>query len=40
MGIDATHKIGSETSRDWGRIATIDQATKEQIELIAEAIGI
>jgi len=40
MGIDATHKIGSETSRDWGRIATIDQLTKEQIEQIALSLGI
>jgi len=40
MGIDATHKIGSETDRDWGRIASIDSATKEQIEQIANALGI
>ncbi|MGB7450600.1 MAG: UbiD family decarboxylase [Lysobacterales bacterium] len=40
MGIDATQKIGSETSRDWGRIATIDQLTREQIEEIAQSLGI
>jgi len=40
MGIDATNKIGSETSRDWGRIASVDNATKEQIEKIAQALGI
>jgi len=40
MGIDATHKIGSESDRDWGRIASVDRATKEQIEQIANALGI
>jgi 4-hydroxy-3-polyprenylbenzoate decarboxylase len=40
MGIDATHKIGSETDRDWGKIAGIDRATREQIEEIAQALGI
>ena len=39
MGIDATHKIGSETDRDWGRVAGVDRATKEQIEQIAQALG-
>jgi len=40
MGIDATHKIGSETDRDWGRIAGVDRATKEQIEEIAKTLGL
>jgi 4-hydroxy-3-polyprenylbenzoate decarboxylase len=40
MGIDATNKIGSETDRDWGRIAGADEATKEQIEEIAKALGL
>jgi 4-hydroxy-3-polyprenylbenzoate decarboxylase len=40
MGIDATHKIGSETTRDWGKIATVDAATREQIEAIAKELGI
>ena len=35
MGIDATNKIGSETSRDWGRVAKMDKATKKQIQAIA-----
>ncbi len=39
MGIDATHKIGSESDRDWGRVASVDHATKEQIEQIAQALG-
>ncbi|MDX2417665.1 MAG: UbiD family decarboxylase [Xanthomonadales bacterium] len=40
MGIDATHKTGSETSRKWGRIATIDHLTQQQIEEIAQNLGI
>jgi len=40
MGIDATHKIGSETKRDWGKIATMDSQTKTQIDNIAEILGI
>ena len=40
MGIDATNKIGSETNRDWGRMASIDHATREQIEQIALDLGI
>jgi len=40
MGIDATNKIASETDRNWGRIATMDQATKEQIENIAQSLGL
>jgi 4-hydroxy-3-polyprenylbenzoate decarboxylase len=40
MGIDATNKTGSETDRDWGRVAGIDPATKVQIEVIAQALGI
>lgn len=40
MGIDATHKIGPETDRDWGRVAKFDQATREQIDIIANELGI
>ena len=40
MGIAATNITGSETSRDWGRIANMDPATEEQIEQIALALGI
>ncbi len=40
MGIDATHKIAAETDRDWGRVASVDRATKAQIETIAKALGI
>lgn len=39
MGIDATHKLGSETSRTWGKPLTPDSATAEQIEEIAKKLG-
>ena len=40
MGIDATHKIASETDRSWGRVATFDKLTIDQIEAVAMALGL
>jgi 4-hydroxy-3-polyprenylbenzoate decarboxylase len=40
MGIDATRKIGSETHRQWGRIASMDDATLKQIEELAKTLGL
>ena len=40
MGIDATNKIDCETSRDWGRVATMDKATKKQIQAIARQLDL
>ena len=40
MGIDATHKLGSETDRDWGRVARMDSATEAQVEEIARELGL
>ena len=40
MGIDATNKIATETDRTWGRVARMDATTKEQMEHIAQALGI
>ena len=40
MGIDATHKTAPETNRDWGRPATVDPVTREQIDKIARDLGI
>ncbi|MDT8319280.1 MAG: UbiD family decarboxylase [Xanthomonadales bacterium] len=40
MGIDATHKQPPETSRDWGRAARMDRATREQVEEIARSLGL
>ena len=40
MGIDATNKVASETERIWGRIARMDKTTKEQVDHIAEHLGL
>jgi 4-hydroxy-3-polyprenylbenzoate decarboxylase len=40
LGIDATNKIGAETSRDWGRVATTDRATSEWLEQFAADLGL
>ena len=40
MGIDATNKVGSETDRDWGKVAVVDRAVTDQIEEIASTLGI
>ena len=40
MGIDATNKLPAETDRQWGRVATMDRATKEQVKEIARQLGI
>ncbi len=40
MGIDATNKIAAETDRSWGRVARMDASTKEQMEHIAQALGL
>jgi len=40
MGIDATNKLAAETSRSWGRVASMDHATREQVEDIARSLGL
>lgn len=40
MGIDATNKFPAETDRKWGRIANMDETTKEQVRYIADGLGI
>jgi 4-hydroxy-3-polyprenylbenzoate decarboxylase len=40
MGIDATHKLGAETRRTWGRVARMDSATRKAAENIARQLGI
>ena len=40
MGIDATHKISPETSRKWGKTATLDTKTRKFIDAIAKNLGI
>ena len=40
MGIDATTKLPPETSREWGRPAVVDDATKERIDELAQKLGL
>lgn len=40
MGIDATNKIGSETDRVWGRLASVDSTTKKEIEHIIRQLDL
>ena len=40
MGIDATRKISPETSREWGKTATVDPETRKFINAIARDLGI
>jgi 4-hydroxy-3-polyprenylbenzoate decarboxylase len=40
MGIDATRKINPETSRKWGKTATLDTETRKFIDEIAKNLGI
>ncbi|HRY06909.1 MAG TPA: UbiD family decarboxylase [Hyphomicrobiaceae bacterium] len=38
LGIDATRKIDTETTRDWGKRLEMDQATRERIDKLAEKL--
>ncbi len=40
MGIDATTKIGSETSREWGRRITMDPAIVKKVDALWKQIGL
>lgn len=40
MGIDATHKIGGETTREWGRVIKMDTAIKQKIDGIWNELDI
>jgi len=40
MGIDATHKMPEESSRDWGRIADTTPATERRVEALWSALGL
>ena len=40
MGIDATHKVGSETSRTWGRAAVPDRGVEARVEAIWQSLGL
>jgi 4-hydroxy-3-polyprenylbenzoate decarboxylase len=40
LGIDATNKIGSETSREWGRVLAMDPAVSRRIDDLWERLGL
>jgi len=40
LGIDATNKIGSETSREWGRVLAMDPAVVRSIDGLWERLGL
>ncbi len=39
LGIDATNKIGSDTSRAWGRVLTMDPAVSRRIDELWDRLG-
>jgi len=40
MGMDATHKWEGETSREWGRTITMDEAVKQRVDELWVELGI
>ena len=40
LGIDATNKIGTETTREWGRVITMDRAVAERVDRIWSRLGL
>jgi 4-hydroxy-3-polyprenylbenzoate decarboxylase len=40
LGIDATTKIGTETSREWGRVIAMDPAVVERVDRIWSRLGL
>ncbi len=40
LGIDATNKIGAETSREWGRPLTMDRSVADRIDRMWSRIGL
>lgn len=40
LGIDATNKIGAETSREWGRPLHMDRAVVDRVDRIWAALGL
>jgi 4-hydroxy-3-polyprenylbenzoate decarboxylase len=40
MGIDATCKISPESTRTWGRVASMDRATRERVDHIVRSLGL
>jgi 4-hydroxy-3-polyprenylbenzoate decarboxylase len=40
LGIDATNKIGAETSREWGRPLTPDRAVMDRVDRMWSRLGL
>ncbi|MCX7145678.1 MAG: 3-octaprenyl-4-hydroxybenzoate decarboxylase, partial [Sulfuritalea sp.] len=40
MGIDATNKWPGETTREWGRLITMDKAVKERVDALWQQLGL
>jgi 4-hydroxy-3-polyprenylbenzoate decarboxylase len=40
MGLDATNKIGAETSREWGRAARLDPAVSARVDALWPKLGL
>jgi 4-hydroxy-3-polyprenylbenzoate decarboxylase len=40
MGIDATNKWPGETSREWGRVITMDESVKARVDQIWQELGL
>jgi 4-hydroxy-3-polyprenylbenzoate decarboxylase len=40
LGIDATTKIGTETTREWGRVIAMDPSVTERVEGIWSRLGL
>jgi 4-hydroxy-3-polyprenylbenzoate decarboxylase len=40
MGIDATNKVSPETDRVWGRVARLDEQTRERVAELASILGL
>jgi 4-hydroxy-3-polyprenylbenzoate decarboxylase len=40
LGLDATTKIGTETSREWGRVIVMDPAVVERVDRIWSRLGL
>jgi 4-hydroxy-3-polyprenylbenzoate decarboxylase len=38
MGIDATNKWPGETSREWGRVITMEPAARQRVQTLFDAI--
>ena len=40
MGLDATNKWPGETTREWGRLITMDIAVKERVDALWQQLGL